>query len=230
MYAESNAVVGSNGEIKMSGNSGVHGNATTSSPGGLDVGGGWVTGDTTSTDAVVNLDPVDGGDIAWAESHNSAPGGLSFFGSANYDVASKALTSSGGGKVTFNSGTYYFSSVNLSGGSVMEIAPGAVVKIYVTGEWKTSGGGMVNTDGIPGNVQIYSTGTKFEFSGGSGFWAGVYAPNAKIVVSGGGNAYGSFIGNEIVNSGGTIFHQDEALMSNGSGGIESYKLIAWRQL
>jgi hypothetical protein len=230
MWADDCVMVGSNGEIKLTGGSTIHGDVITSPGGSFDLDGGYLYGDSSYSDTVFTLPPVDSADMAWAWANNSAPSGLSFLGSATYDVATRRLRAGGGATVTFTSGVYYFSEVEFSGGSMLEIAPGADVEIYCEGQWRMGGGGMLNSDGLPGNVRIFSTGERFEFSGGSGFWATVYAPNAEVKVSGGGDAYGSYVGNEIENSGGTTFHYDAALGRTSSGPIQRYKVIAWRQL
>jgi len=214
----------------MSGNSVAHGDVSTSNLGELKLDGGYVYGETSDNTPPIVLDPIPASEINDAMANNDAPAGLTFAGSSSFNSSSKELTASGGGSVTFTSGTYYFSKVTFSGGSNIIIAPGADVKIYVTGDWSTSGGGMVNTDGQPANVEIYSTGNQFNFSGGSGFWACVYAPNAAISVSGSGDAYGSYIGREINNSGGTLFHYDEALNRTPGGTLSGYKVVSWNVL
>jgi hypothetical protein len=230
MHAFEHGHMRSNGGIKFSSGSGAYGDVTTSLAAGLNIADGFATGDTTSTDTAITLDPIDPADIAWAQSNNDAPTNLSFIGSATYDVATKELLGSNGATVTFTSGVYYFSKVVLTSGCNLEIAPGAQVVIYVTGDWSTQASSMVNPDGLPANVQIYSTGTKFEISGASGFWAAVYAPDAKIHISDTGHVYGSYIGREFDNSGGSLLHYDEALTRRLGGAIGKYRVMAWRQL
>jgi hypothetical protein len=87
------------------------------------------------------------------------------------------------------------------------------VTIYVTGPWDTSGGSIINTDATAGNLHIYSTGSDFDFSGGSYLCAAIFAPNAEMVVTGGSHFYGSVIARSFNNGGGTTLHFDEALIS-----------------
>ena len=233
MYGSSRGAVGSNGYVEISGNpgSGIHGSCYTSAPGQLEITGGSVVYDDTSSSAPVTvLDPIPPAEMAAALAGNAAPDSLAFIGNASFSSITQALTAGNGGHVIFNSGTYYFSSVNFSGGSLLEVAPGAKVKIYVTGDWATSGGGLANANGRPTDFQIYSTGSRVELSGASGFWGAIYAPDAFVELSGGGNIYGSVVGRVVDNSGGSQFHYDEALSRIGSSGPAGFRQISWREL
>ena len=232
MYGDEEGAVGSNGEITLTSNSQIHGDANTSSPGDLNISDGDVHGDTSSTAPTNVLDPVPPADLAYAEANNSAPAGLTFVGDASYNSTTNELLAENTSTVIFNSGTYYFSSAEFLGGSKLQLAAGAEVKIYMTGDFRVTSGGKVNvlTDGIPGNLQIYSTGANFRLESGTECRAAVYAPNAIIDIESGGDNYGAFIGRQVYVESGSAIHYDIALSRLNTAGGDGYKKISWREI
>ncbi len=133
--------------------------------------------------------------------------------SGNYTVKSV----SGSVLVKGNATLTVDKSFSLSGQSSVLILPGASLKLYVNAPSVSIGGnGIVNqnTDagslmyfGMPGNLSI-------SFSGNSGFCGVIYAPNAVLTLSGGGNNALDFMGATITRAvkvnGHYNFHYDEA--------------------
>ena len=77
------------------------------------------------------------------------------------------------------------------------------------------GGGVVNPTDIPRNLQFVYGGTNpVEFGGGSAAYALVYAPNATIKISGGGDWYGAALGKILNNTEGSAIHYDRSLRNN----------------
>ncbi len=118
---------------------------------------------------------------------------------------------SGGDSVTLQPGTYYFAKLQLSGGSSLGITGQTIV--YCTDDVDLSGGTVTNTQQLPANFQLYSTGNSVDLSGGSDFYGVVYAPTANIQRSGGGDLYGMAVGASLNVSGGSGLHYDQSLSS-----------------
>jgi hypothetical protein len=119
--------------------------------------------------------------------------------------------------------------------------------IYTAGDVSISGQGVMNggtTAGSanqPVNFQLYGTrsaaaaGTSNYQSisvSGNGIFSGVvYAPNATISGSGGGNSggiFGAMVGNSVSITGGESFHFDQSLANFGGSGL--YSVSKWREL
>ena len=78
----------------------------------------------------------------------------------------------------------YVSSISMGAQSKIEIAPGGSLKIYLTGAAKLNGGGLVNTGGIPADLQIFSNSTEeIKVNGGLQYHGVLYAPNAELTAT-----------------------------------------------
>lgn len=229
MYANENARIACNGIIKLAGNSQVHGDAEVGPTGIFDLGGGLI-GDTTRLATPIVLDSIPASEMADAQANNDASTDLRLTGGAVYDPVTNALTSSNADdSMIFSTGTFYFSSVDLKGTMVIE--PGAQVFIYTDGIWDGSSGSLVNLNGVPSDLHIYSTGSAFNITGGSAVSAAVYAPDALITITGGSEFYGSLLGREYDNGGGTNLHFDEALLRLiDEDFIVGIRIVGWNEL
>ncbi len=230
MYASSGGDIGSNGEISLQSGTQVHGDGSTSQAGGIDMSSGSIIyGDTTDGAPPDPPDPIPPDEFADAEANNDASSNLTIIGDASYNSSTNQLYAENGSTVIFGSGTYYFSSVDFVGGSILQIAPGANVRIYVGGNWNTGSGAIVNTSQIPSNLLIYCSGSEVTLSGGTSFYGAIYAPDAKIDVSSGGRIYGSLIGRTVDVRSGSHVHYDEAL-SRMQDSFVGYTIDSWREL
>jgi Tol biopolymer transport system component len=107
-------------------------------------------------------------------------------------------------------------NLTLSGGSKIIVSSGSVT-IYVNGQkMDISGGSIINNSQDPTNLTIYGTAglQTANLSGGSNQYALVFAPNAAITLSGGGNTFGSIIGKSVILSGGSSVHYYEYLLNS----------------
>lgn len=124
------------------------------------------------------------------------------------------------GKVLhLSTGTYTVNSVELSGGANLIVDSGPIV-IHVAGNSLGAGvpavsfsdGSVSNTTGAPVNLQIVYAGSHaVNLSAALGASLVVYAPNAPLTLSGGGDLYGAIIASRIDNSGETSLHYDRSL-------------------
>jgi hypothetical protein len=140
----------------------------------------------------------------------------------------------GGGKsilVTGGDVTLYVNGkFTLGGSGFLYVAPGASLKIYISGDLDVSGTGVVNGTSRAKNVAIYGLGTSNDswvYSGSSTFIGTVYSPYDQFTFSGSAGASGSFTANNVVISGGAAVHYDESL--NG-GTLPEYIANSWNEI
>ena len=135
-----------------------------------------------------------------------------------YRVNSINLSGGGVGTINGNVTIYVTGSLKLSGGSQVVILPGGSLTVYLDDKLNVSGGSIVNETLDPHNLTIYgtSTCTSINYSGNSAFYGVMYAPAAKMTISGGNDSYGSLIANSVNISGGAAVHYDESLGNIGN--------------
>lgn len=109
-------------------------------------------------------------------------------------------------------------SLSVSGSSYIEIPPGSSLTLYVAGDARVSGQGVVNSPDHPAAFQIWSTladpAERIQTLGlyGRGALSGVvYAPAAEVVVAGNGQVYGAIVARELTFTGNAAFHYDHSL-------------------
>lgn len=113
--------------------------------------------------------------------------------------------------------TITINSITLNGNATLLIAPGATVILKVAGTSQTTpidfnGGSVSNASLNPARFQIQYGGTgTVKLNGGAQTSAMVYAPNAAVTFSGGGDFYGAVIGATVNDSGGAAIHYDRSL-------------------
>jgi hypothetical protein len=198
--------------VTVNPNSTVDGSAAVG-PGGNPATGildnGTITGATTTEPTEWNL-PL-----------STIPAGLTNLG---------PLTISGNKPVVLNEGTYWYSSLQVTGNG--QLKTNGAVKIYVTGNILINGNGTGNAspvltkNNLASNLLIYGTVdpnnssnkcTSVTIQGNGDLYSAVYAPAASIMVSGNGQVFGSLTGNTVTINGsnGARFHYDESLADMG---------------
>src|SRR5204863_27480 len=121
------------------------------------------------------------------------------------------LVGGSGDNIVFTSGTYCFSTVNVSGGGLVTAnATNGPVIIKINGVSSFGGGGVVNATALASNLEIISsyTGVKggLTINGGRQAYAQVYAPHTEVVLGGGTDFYGSLVAGSISSTGGSKVH------------------------
>jgi hypothetical protein len=216
--------VGSNGSVDICGTSVINGDATTSSPGDLVISGsGVVNGDTSTTAVASDIDPISDAALDYAMINSNAPSGFS--GTYTYSSATRELTVKPSDVLTLSGGVYYFTNLSIKG--VLRIQPGASVQIYTTQNVIVTTDALVNTDGRPKDLIIFSTAEQITLSGPSDIRAAIYAPSSNISLEGNVDLYGSMIGRTIADVGGSGFHYDRSLRDAGVPG--ELEKVAWRE-
>jgi len=174
---------------------------------------------------------------AWVMPLSAIPAGVTNQGS---------LSISGNKVTTLNEGTYWFSSLSITGNGQLVI--NGAVKIYVTGSIDIGGNGVATANNLPPNLLLYGTVdpnnsankcTSASIHGNGDFHGALYAPDADIQVSGNGAVYGSLTGKSVKVNGNGGFHYDEALGDIGTFVTESssttytttgYSRYSWREI
>ncbi|MBT4867479.1 MAG: hypothetical protein HON53_20435 [Planctomycetaceae bacterium] len=117
-------------------------------------------------------------------------------------------------------GTYYFKSLNLKSGSVINISGPTV--IYVEGDVDLSDGGIVNQTLLPKNLQLYPLGTQTKLPEEIDFHGVIYSTTSAVEKdAGSAEFFGKIIGQKVKISGSGAVHVDESiyfpdLVSGGS--------------
>jgi len=219
--------VASSGNINISGGSYIYGNAipgpscSVSDPSS-------VLGSTTPATSTTTLPPVDLAD--YASNNDNILIGPTDKGKSPFSGGPADVKLSGGDNLFLPNGTFYFTSVKVSGGSTITLDSNPDVTIYCTGDFSISGGGVVNTLQQPSGLIIYSTGNSFKLSGGADFYGGLYAPNADAQISGGTDFFGALIvGGQAKISGGSDVHFDKALKDLAVAGSSSLVPESWQE-
>ena len=126
------------------------------------------------------------------------------------------------GTATMPAGTYYFTSMSISG--TLNVTGSAV--IYCTGDISTSGNGIVNS-ATPLGLIIYCTGTSVTMGGTSDFVGCLFAADATVNMHGTPGYYGSIVANDLDLRGTADVHYDEALQSAGAPQSSGYAVSSW---
>ncbi len=133
--------------------------------------------------------------------------------------------------VTGNAVLYVAGDFNMSGSSAIIIAPGASLKLYVAGaNGSLSGQGVMNGTGFATNFVYYGMAgnTNVVLSGGTAFTGLIYAPRARLNVSGYSVICGATVTDSVSASLGFAFHYDESLA--GFGATTPYVVSSWNEM
>jgi hypothetical protein len=127
--------------------------------------------------------------------------------------------------LTLEPGTYYFQSVTMTGQATITVTGPTV--IYVVGDGKFTGGGLVNVTHDPANLIIYGTGEVLKLAGGSGFYGTLIAPDSDLELVGNAEYFGTLIAARIDMVGTSIIHVDEAVVADlfGDDGANAPTLV-----
>ena len=130
-------------------------------------------------------------------------------------------------QLTLNPGTYYMDTLSSSSQSAITITGPTV--IYISNLLSVGAGGFVNTTTDPKSLVIYDKGTAAATVwAASHFYGLVYAPNAAVSIGGGGDVFGSLVGQNISMQGNGSVHYDDTL-SNFLTTAEPFRIVEWRR-
>lgn len=207
--AGNKGTVCSNGDIVMSGSTGINGDGHP--------GSGRIVKSSSSIGVLGTISPlsyslsfpaVNPGSAVTTNDNGSIP--LSDNGK-NPLNSKNEFSLSGGDGIDLAPGTYYFSKLTLSGSSSIRLS--GATTIFVTGNVDLSGGTVLNGTCIPKNLQLYPMGSTCTISGSSDFYGLVYGPTTAMTRSGSSGFFGAMIGESLSLSGSGGIHADSSLDS-----------------
>ncbi len=215
--AGSEGDVGTNGiaagSITLNGNARVKGDALIGSEGDPDTG---IT--MTGNSVITGIQGTEDEEKDFPEV--TIPEGVSNGGS---------LSVSGNKTKTYPAGTYWWSSISVSGNGRLQFTGPAVV--YVTGNVSISGNGINTSSNLPTNLLIFVAGNQsVSVSGNGNFYGGIYAPDSNVHISGNGAFYGAVMGKTATNNGNGGVHYDTALRDAVSSDGAEVDILSWRDL
>lgn len=224
------ADVGSNGNIYLGMSADIYGDVSTATADGITIGHPTVnvTGDTTSSAPEQTIPGISPENFADAKLNSNAPAGLS--GTFTYNNGRKSLTMGTRDTLIFASGVYFFTDITIGGLSSIQLAPGADVTIYMTGDFTLGNHTKVNLDGNPADFKIFSSGAEFNVGQLSKFYGAFYGPNADATVSNNTNYYGSLVAGSILIENSGCIHFDRSLTRQKVKAYNEYQVVAWKQL
>jgi hypothetical protein len=111
--------------------------------------------------------------------------------------------------LTLSPGTYYLDSMSFNADAALTIT--GPTTLYLTGDFNSTGSGIINTTGNAGDLTIISAGTDLKINGDYSFYGQILAPNAEITIGGSAEAYGAVIAKTVNMFGDFTFHVDESV-------------------
>jgi len=156
-------------------------------------------------------------------------------GTGNYQMTQLNMSGKENMIVTGHAKLYVTGDILMSGQTVIEIAPGASLELYVGGASATiAGNGLINHNNTADTFTYYGlpNNASLSVSGNGQFTGAIYAPNADFSMDGGGNNTIDFIGASVTRTvtmnGHFNFHYDEALGEFGP--TTTYTIVSWNEM
>jgi hypothetical protein len=216
-----------NGPITLTGQAYINGNANPG-PAYPFTGTPNVSGSYATLSAPIAVNPIPTATMTAAQATNS---------NSNITVTNKQgeTTNYGAGTVlsenqevtlTFPGGTYYFTSINITGKTRIVISGRSL--IYVDGGNISMSGQGVFNNGTALDLGIYSTGASVSLSGQAEYVGTIYAPTATVTLTGQENFYGAIVCGSSVDSGQASIHYDLAL-KNATQTPPNYRATSWME-
>jgi hypothetical protein len=158
-----------------------------------------------------------------------------YLNGGKYQMAVLTLTGSQIMYVAGDSLLWVTVTINISGNAKIVIAPGASLKLYMSGvDTYLGGNGVANETGSAFNFQYYGlpSNTSVVMGGNTSFTGTIYAPGADFSLGGGGSDTYDFVGGSVTKTvqmnGHFRFHYDEALEPFGAR--RGYVITTWNEI
>lgn len=220
--------IGTNATVTLSQDATVGGDVIVAVPGGISFGqSAQVLGDTITGADSLDLNIISDSEYVWAQTVNNASAGLSGT-NYTYNSINNSLNVKGNGNVVLADGVYYFSQIDLKQNGQLDIAPGATVTIYLTGNLSLFQDATMNSGGAPSALIIFSKGAKFSMFQDSQFYGAFYGPSVVFKGRQDMGMYGSVVAGNITMFQDACFHYDRTLGSYTKGTTGEINVIAWR--
>ena len=242
-YANENGDVGSNQDIELSSNSGVHGDGIPGVTGTVILNGSntFVTGTTLPAADVIGLPPIVVPAIA-------SGGSMTITGTTTVpsgDHGFDDLTIDGNASVTIvGPARLVIDNFEVQSNSKIIVDPtNGPVEIYVLDDFIISSNTTIASTTLnPADLQInmlsdnvFDPNTNVdianvEFNSNAMIYGTIYAPNAAIDIDSNFELFGSVVARHVHLDSNSEVHFDENLMTGGGGSAAGYETICWRLL
>ncbi len=188
----------SNHSVELAGNYDLDGDAV--SGGSVEISGNKLPGGDVIEDATQITVPDPSGAVAAAAqtNDNSKVPTVTVGKKQKSPLTGTALSLSSQQAITLTTGSYYFTSVDVSGQAQINV--NGIVTIYLAGGAKFNGGSATNSSQDSLTI-ISSASDELQFNGGGSTTTHVFAPNATVRFSGTQDFKGSVVGKEVRISG-----------------------------
>jgi hypothetical protein len=141
-----------------------------------------------------------------------------------------SMSGSGGDNmiVTGKARLYIRGELKLVGSGTITIAPGVSLEIYLDGNASLGGGGIANGTQVAEYCALYGLPacTDLKYSGNAQLNARIYAPEARLNITGTVDFSGSIVADSIRFVGTPAIHYDEALSGSGP----DYRIVSWEEM
>jgi len=105
--------------------------------------------------------------------------------------------------------------------------------VYVSGDLRLTGSGLINTDHDPTKLIFYGTSSceMVKITGSTDFYGAIHAPEAEIDITGSGDIYWALVGEEVDISSSRGIHYDENLQNvgGGSSSLTGFTGVYWKE-
>lgn len=228
-WTQTDGDVASNGTMDFVQNVEIGGDASSALEGGITFDATCdILGDTTTEIDPYELDPIADSEYVWAQTVSLAPAGFS--GDYTYDAGTFELDLMTNDTLVLDSGVYFFSDITLSSNSHIQVAPGAQVTIYMTGNLTLGNNATVNMSANPADCVIFSKGTIVTIGMSTQISAAFFSESSDVSISNDCQFYGSIIAKSVTIINSACVHYDLALRDYQHGKTGVIDMIAWKQL
>lgn len=205
-----NGSICSDGPIGLEGNPVVNGDANAGKDFSTTLSGASiVTGNTTPRLRPLNLPDVDFADYEQNNDNDLLPGIPKGKNLVSPVDAQGNFLVDGGKTYEMPPGTYYFQDFTLTGNSTLKIS--GPTNIYLTGNFDTAGGYLINNTQAASNLRIFMNGGSATVTSKVDLYAVIYAPNTTVELRGSADFYGAVVGRTLLATGSGDIHYDEDL-------------------
>lgn len=124
-------------------------------------------------------------------------------------------------------------AISLTGSSSIIVPDGSSLTLWVSGDVKIAGNGLINANVQPLKAQLFGTsatpaGQDIQITGNGRLACVIYAPNGHVSINGNGDVLGSVVARSIRITGNAAFHYDESLANRDSD--QPFSISKWREL
>lgn len=223
------ATVGSNDSLILDNIASVGGDALSAIEGGLVIDNkALVRGDTATGVDPREVEIIDESEYDWARDNSVATTNIT--GDYFYDPDTYEFSVGVNGNVVLGGGVYYFSDFTVEQNGIVQVEPGADVIIYMTGDFVLRNSSSVNSDGVPSQLIIYSSGDNLTIGQSTDLTAAFYGPDATFTLDNYTDFFGSVVAETIDFRNNVCFHYDRSLSQIEKGETGKLIVVAWREL